>query len=169
MANIDFAKGFVSPQTTHGGAVHTSAYKNTAVAIFKGDVVKKDGSGRVLAIDAITDVPMGVAAHYVSATGGQIIHVHDDLRNTTFEAQFDANEVIDDTQVGNFFDFGAIATGDTTRLTSKHLVDSNASVRDSLILVEMIKRPDNDDSLTKNVARFMFRVDSQAHQKAIEA
>lgn len=161
MANVDAPRGFTNPQTTHGGPPRITAYKNTAVAIYPGDLVYKDGSGRVASITAVGNDPIGVAASYVSATGGQTVYVYDDLANTTFEVQVDDNTITDDTAIGNFFDV-TINTGDTTRLTSKQELDGDLSDEDTLVLVEMITRPDNDDSLANNKVRVRVRVDSQA-------
>lgn len=169
MANTDFPRGFYSARSETGGAPRVGKYKNTAAAVYIGDVVKKDGSGRILTITAVTDVPFGVAKNYRDATGGEFVYVYDDLENTTFEVQVDDNSITDDTDVGNFFDVAAIVTGDTTRLTSKLELDGNASVRDTLTLYSMITRPDNDDALANNKVRVKVRVDSQVSQKAIEA
>jgi hypothetical protein len=160
VANTDAPRGLTNPQTTHGGSPRITAYKNTAAAIYPGDLVKKDGSGRVLSITDDADNPIGVAASYVSATGGQTVYVYDDLQNTTFEVQVDDNSITDDTAIGNFFNV-TINTGDTTRFTSKHELDGDETDEATLVLVEMVNRPDNDDSLTNNKVRVRVRVDSQ--------
>jgi hypothetical protein len=161
MANRDIPNGYTKPQTLHGGPVRVGQYKNTAAAIYIGDLVKKDGSGRVLALTDDADAPIGVAINYVSATAGQTVHVYDDLANTTFEVQVDDNSITDDTAIGNFYDT-TVTTGNTTTLLSTHELDGDASDEDTLILHAMVSRPDNDDSLTNNKVRVKVRVDSQA-------
>tara|TARA_Y100000310_G_scaffold157246_1_gene156621 strand:- start:4891 stop:5391 length:501 start_codon:yes stop_codon:yes gene_type:complete len=162
MANVDNPRGFTNPQTFHGGPPRVTKYKsNGSAAIYKGDLVKKDGSGRVLTIIGAEDNPIGVAVNYAAATAGAVVYVYDDLANTTFEVQVDSNDITDDTAVGNFFDV-TFTTGDTVTLQSAHELDGDGTTYDTLTLVEMIARSDNDDSLTNNKVRVQVRVDSQA-------
>lgn len=141
MANADRPFGFRFHSTTHGGPPRIRKYKNTAVAIYPGDLVHLDGSGRVNSI-ASTETPMGVAINYVSATADQAVYVMDDLANTYFMVQADEDDLADDTAIGNYFDV-TCTTGDTTTLQSKQELDSDASAEDTLYLVGKVDSPDN--------------------------
>lgn len=141
MANADKPFGFRFHSTTHGGPPKIGKYKNTAVAIYPGDAVHLDGSGRVNSI-ASTETPMGVALNYVSSTADQDVYVYDDLTNTLFEVQADGDDISDDTKIGLFFDITA-TTGNTTTLQSKQELDSDASAEDTLVLLGKVNRPDN--------------------------
>ncbi len=142
MANADKPFGFRFHSTKHGGPPQIRAYKNTAVAIYPGDAVHLDGSGRVNSI-ASTETPMGVAANYVSATAGQTVYVYDDLENTYFSVQADGDDISDDTKIGLFFDITA-TSGDTTTLQSKMELDSDASAEDTLVLLGKVDKPNNE-------------------------
>ncbi len=156
MANRDAPMGFRPAYTLHGGPPHIGSYKNTAVAIYPGDAVHLDGSGRVNSI-ASTETPMGVAATYVSATAGQEVLVYDDLTNTIFEVQADEADIADDTTIGLFYDVLA-TTGNTTTLQSKQELDSDASAEDTLINYGKVDRPDNTYGANVNLY-VKFRTD----------
>ena len=143
MANKDFPRGFSPAYTETGVAppVHRY-YSDGSAAIYKGDPVKKDGSGRVLSITATADYHIGVAAHYVAATAGAEILVYDDFYNTVFECQSDDATLADSTQNSNFFDI-TVATGNTATLTSIMELNGDLSADDNLILVDIVERPDN--------------------------
>lgn len=160
MANIDNPKGFI-PYKSKTGTISSRTYlSDGSAAIFKGDPVKKDGSGRVLSITATGDSPMGVAAHHVAATAGLEVKVYDDLVNTTFITQSDDATLTDNTSNGNFFDI-TVTTGDTTTLRSKMELDGNGSAEDVLILIDKINRVDNTWAANVDV-EVAFRVDTQA-------
>jgi len=141
MANADRPFGFRFGYTLHGGPPHIGVYKNTAVAIYPGDLVHLDGSGRVNSI-AETETPMGVAKNYVSATADQNVLVYDDLTNTIFKVQADGADIADDTKIGLFFD-PVTTTGNTTTLQGKQELDSDASAEDTLILMGKVDLPNN--------------------------
>jgi hypothetical protein len=141
MANADKPTGFRFAYTVHGGPPQIGKYKNTAVAIYPGDLVHLDGSGRVNTISA-TETPMGVALNYVSSTADQDVYVYDDLTNTIFEVQVDDSTLSDDTANGNFFD-PLCTTGNTTTLQGQMELDGDASSEDTLILIGKVDRPDN--------------------------
>lgn len=159
MANADKPFGFRFAYTTHGGPPKMGKYKNTAVAIYPGDAVHLDASGRINTI-ASTETPMGVAANYVSATADQAVWVYDDLYNTVFEIQVDDATLTDDTANGNFFDITA-TTGNTTTLQGQMELDGNASAEDTLILIDKVDAPDNAWGAHVRVY-VMFRATSQA-------
>ncbi len=159
MANSDQPFGFRFAKTTHGGPPQLTKYKSTAAAIYPGDYVKKDGSGRILTVTAVSDSGMGVAASYGDATADNEIYVFDDLQNTIFEAQVDDGTLTDDTAIGNFFDIIA-TTGDTTTLQGKQEVDGDGSAEDTLVLLGLVNRPDNAWGTNCNVY-VQFRVDTQ--------
>lgn len=145
MANADRPFGFRFGYSIHGGPPHIGMYKNTAVAIYPGDVVHLDGSGRVnsvLTADIATDVPIGVAINYVDGTADQDVFVMDDLANTIFKVQADGADIADDTQKGTFFDI-LMTTGNTTTLQGKQELDSSNSVEDHLILLDKVGLPNN--------------------------
>lgn len=161
MANADRPFGFRVFQTKHNApARRTSEKTDGSAAIYPGDVVKKDGSGRVLTITAAGDNPIGVSDSYVAATAGLEVFVFDDLVNTIFEVQVDDDSIADDTQNGNFFDI-TITTGDTTLLQGKQEMDGDASAEDTLILRGLIDRPGNAFGTNAKVA-VQFRVDANA-------
>jgi hypothetical protein len=160
MANADRPFGFRFHSTRHGGPPQLTEYKSTAAAIYPGDVVKKDGSGRILAVTAAADNPMGVAASYGDATAGNVIQVYDDLLNTFFEVQVDDATLTDDTVIGNFYD-QTVTTGDTTTLQSKQELDGDASAQDTLTIRGLVNRPDNAWGAWAKVI-VQIRVDSQA-------
>jgi len=141
MANADKPNGFRFAYTLHGGPPKIGKYKNTAFAIYPGDLVHLDGSGRVNSI-ASTETPIGVAMNYVSATADQTVYVYDDTANTVFIVQADGADISDDTGTGNFFD-PLCTAGDTTTLKSQQELDSDATAEDTLILIGKVDRPDN--------------------------
>lgn len=155
MANRDIANGFSNPKTRDGGPLRLSTRKN-AGEIFKGDAVKDDGSGRVVAMAADTDFPIGIAMNYVSSTAGQTVLVCEDLDRTTWEVQVDDNSITDDTQIGVSFGLIYGAGNSTTELSGFELdgSDTSASV---VYLTDMIERPDNDDALANNRVRVQFQ------------
>ena len=160
MANVDWPHGFKFAYTTHGGPPQITKYLSTAAKIFPGDYVKKDGSGRVLAVTAVADNGIGVAASYCPATAGSDIYVYDDLANTVFECQADDATLANDTQNGNFFDI-IVTTGDTTTLQGKQELDGDASAEDTLVLVGIYDVPNN--AWGANVRVYVqFRVDANA-------
>lgn len=168
MANLDAPIGFRMAYTKTGAPARLTSYKNTAVAIYFGDVVKKDGSGRVLSADTLaTDIPMGVAASYVSATGEQTVSVYDDLANTIFEVQVDDGSITDDTQIGNFFDL-ILTTGNTLTLQSKQEMDGDASTRDNLVLIGLVDKPGNAWGTNCNVY-VQFVIDANAGVRTVTA
>lgn len=167
MANTDAPRGLYNPQPLNGGAIEVTQFRN-AGEIFQGDLVFIDGSGRVDAVDdTTTDVPVGVAAHYVSSTAGQTVDVYTNLDNTTFEIQCDANNITDDTQVGNFFDLVLTHAGSSTTLLSGMELNDNATAEDHFLLWSMIDRPDNDDALANNKVRVKVRVNAWAPVTAL--
>lgn len=141
MANADKPFGFKFAYTLHGGPPKIGKYKNTAVAIYPGDAVHLDGSGRVNSITG-DDAPNGVALNYVSSTADQAVYVYDDLVNTIFEVQCDEDDLADDTVIGNYYDV-IQTTGDTSILRSKHELDSSDSTHDHLEVMGLVDRPDN--------------------------
>jgi hypothetical protein len=141
LANADKPFGLRPAYTSHGGPPRITKYKNTAVAIYPGDLVHKDGSGRVNTI-ASTETPMGVAVNYVSATADQAIYVYDDLANTFFRVQGDGTDLANDTVRMNFFD-PICSTGNTTTLQGKMELDTDASAEDTLILIDKVHNPMN--------------------------
>ncbi len=160
MANADRPFGFRFAYTTHSGPAQLTKYKSTAAAIYPGDYIKKDGSGRILTVTAVSDSGFGVAMSYGDATAGNEIYVYDDLPNTVFIAQVDDGTLTDDTAIGNFFDIIA-TTGDTTTLQSKQEVDGDGSAEDTLVLRGLVDRPDNAWGTNCKVY-VQFRVDTQA-------
>ncbi len=161
MANTDAPRGYYNPQTDTGSAARVRDYKSDGVAIiYPGDLVDI-ASGRIASITSAADNPIGVAAGYAAAVADTVVPVYDDLVNTSFEVQIDDNTITDDTVIGDFFDT-TVTTGDTTRLTSTMELDGDASAQDTLVIVEMVNRPDNDDSLANNKVRVKIRVDAQA-------
>jgi len=161
MANVDNPRGFHPAYTETGGAiVNKRFYSDGSAAIYPGDPVKKDGSGRVLSVTASTDNPMGVATTYAAATAGTEVYVCNDFYNTVFECQSDDATLADSTANGNFFDL-TVTTGNTTTLRSQMELDGNASSRDTLTLIDIVERPDN--AWGANVDIYVkFRVDTQA-------
>lgn len=159
MANPDKPFGLRVAYTTHGGPPRLTKYKNTAAAIYPGDAVHLDGSGRVNTISS-TETPMGVAANYVSATADQDVFVYDDLANTVFMIQADGADLADDTVIGNFYDL-LCTSGDTTTLQSKFELDSSASAEDHLIVLGKVDTPDNAWGANVNVY-VKIRTDTQA-------
>ena len=139
--NRDTPMGFRYAYSLHGGPPSIHVYKNTAVAIYAGDAIHLDGSGRVNSI-AATETPMGVAVNYVSATADQDVYVYDDLTNTVFEVQADEDDLSDDTIIGLFYDVLA-TTGNTITLQSKQELDSDASAEDTLVVLGIVNRPGN--------------------------
>jgi len=151
MANVDFPMGYKPVQTSTGVSPRVTTYKSDGSAIiYPGDLVKKDGSGRVLSITAAADNPFGVAATYAAATAGTEVQVYDDLDNTLFEVQVDDGTLTDDTAIGNYFDT-TFVTGDTTRLISKQELDGDSSADDTLRLVGLASRPGNAWGTNANV------------------
>lgn len=142
MANKDRPRGYLLGYTKHGGPAQVTTYKSTAAIIYPGDLVKMDGSGRILSITAKTDNPIGVAKSYGDATAGNEIFVFDDLVNTVFRVQVDDGTLTDDTAIGNFFDSTAV-TGDTVTLLSKQELDGDSSTDDQLTLVGIVDMTDN--------------------------
>ena len=142
MANIDRPRGYLLGYTKHGGPPQVTTYKSTAAIIYPGDLVKKDGSGRILAITAVTDNPIGVAKSYAAAVAGTEVFVFDDLANTVFRTQIDDGTITDDTSNGNFFDT-TFVTGDTVTGLSKMELDGDSSGDDTLTLVGLVNEPDN--------------------------
>lgn len=168
MANLDNPFGFRMAYTKTGAPARLTSYKSTAAIIYPGDTVKKDGSGRILSADTLaTDIPMGVAASYAPAVAGSEIFVYDDLENTVFEVQVDDGSITDDTQIGNFFDL-ILTTGNTTTLQSKQEMDGNASVRDNLVLVGLVDRPENAWGTNCNVY-VQFVIDANASVRTVTA
>lgn len=141
MANKDRPFGFRFARTLHGGPPHIGHYKNTAVAIYPGDAVHLDGSGRVNSA-AAGDNPMGVAKNYVSATADQDVEVYDNLENTIFTIQADEADLTADTVTGLFYDIGG-TTGNTTTLQSRQELDSNASTNDVIVVLGKVDEPNN--------------------------
>lgn len=142
MANVDKPRGYLLGYTKHNGPAQVTTYKSTAAAIYPGDLVKKDGSGRILAITAVTDNPIGVAKSYGDATAGNDIFVYDDLVNTVFRTQVDDGTLADDTAIGNFFDT-TFSTGNTVTLLSTQELDGDSSGDDTLTLVGLVDMTDN--------------------------
>lgn len=160
MANVDWPHGFRFAYTKHGGPPRITKMLSTAAIIYPGDLVKKDGSGRVLTITAAADNPIGVAASYCPATAGSEVYVYDDLANTIFECQSDDATIADSTQNGNFFDV-VVTTGDTTTRQSKHELDGDASAEDTLTLIGIVEKPGN--AWGANVSVYVqVRVDANA-------
>jgi hypothetical protein len=162
MANQDRPYGFRFAMTTHGGEPRiTKMLSDGSAAIYPGDLVKKDGSGRILSITGQGDNPNGVANTYVAATADAAVYVYDDLVNTIFTAQMDGADVTDDTSNGNFFDV-VVTTGDTTTLQGKQEIDSDDSADDTLLLIDKVDRVDN--AWGANVECYVkVRVDANAN------
>lgn len=151
MANVDFPMGYKAVSTVHGGPPRIGTYKSDGSAIiYPGDLVKKDGSGRILTITGAADNPLGVAATYAAATAGAEVQAYDDLVNTEFEVQVDDATLADDTVIGNYFDT-SVTTGDTTRLRSKQELDGDASAQDSLRVLRLAGHPGNAWGANANV------------------
>ncbi|MHC4891585.1 MAG: hypothetical protein ACYTEO_19195 [Planctomycetota bacterium] len=168
MANTDWPAGFRVGYTKHGGpaAVHRWESDGSAI-IYPGDLVKKDGSGKILTLTATNDNPIGVAATYAAATASAEVFVYDDLANTIFIVQSDDATLADDTANGNYFDV-VITTGDTTTLRSKHELNGDASTSDTLELIDIVGRPDN--AWGANVDVYVkVRVDADANVIAVTA
>jgi hypothetical protein len=165
MPNTDWPSGFRPAKTKHGGVVAQNRWESDGSAIiYPGDLVKKDGSGKILTITAAGDNPIGVAATYAAATASAEVFVYDDLTNTVFIVQADGSDLSDDTSNGNYFDV-TITTGDTTTLRSKHELDSDASAEDTLKLIDIVDRPDN--AWGANVEVYVqVRVDADAQVNA---
>ena len=166
MANPDKPFGFRFHSTRHGGPPRVTKYKNTAVAIYPGDVVHLDGSGRV---NSITDgeAGMGVALNYVSATAGQDVYVMDDLQNTLFTVQCDGADIADDTAIGNYFDI-TVTTGNTTTLQGQQELDTSDSTHDQLQLIGLVNKPGNDWGIHADVI-VRFHVDTSLQIAAVTA
>ena len=161
MANADKPFGFKVGYTLTGSPASLRTYKSTAAIIYPGDLVKFDGSGRILSITSAADNPMGVAATYGDATAGNKIQVFDDLVNTVFEVQCDGADLADDTVIGLFYD-PTVTTGDTTMKFSKQELDSDASAQDTLAVIGLVPRSDNVWGEFAKVF-VKIRVDSQAN------
>jgi hypothetical protein len=165
MANVDFPMGYKPVMSLTGGPpviMPGDRYSDGSAAIYPGDPLKKDGSGRYLTVTAATDSPVSVAANYIAASDTTTVLQMYGITNTIFEVQSDDATLADDTQIGNFFDM-TITTGDTTRLTSKHELDGDASAQDTLILVGKAERPGNAWGANVNVL-VKFRVDANAQE-----
>lgn len=151
MANVDFPMGYKPVATTHGGPPRQSTYKSDGSAIiYPGDLIRKDGSGRVLTMTAATTTPFAVAASYAAAVAGTEIQAYDDLVNTEFEVQVDDATLADDTVIGNYYDT-TVTTGDTVRLRSTQELNGDASDEDTLRVLRLATRPDNVWGLNANV------------------
>lgn len=151
MANVDFPMGLKAVETSHGGPPRIGEYKSDGSAIiYPGDLIKKDGSGRVLTLTAVTETPFAVAETYAAAVAGTVISAYDDLVNTYFEIQVDDATLADDTVIGNYYD-PLVPTGDTVRLRSKHELDGDASAEDTFRVIRKADRPNNAWGLNVNV------------------
>jgi len=143
MANVDFPMGFKPVETTTGAPPRIGSYKSDGSAVIgRGDLVKKDGSGRVLTITAASDNPFGVAATYADATADTEVFVYDDLVNTLFEVQVDDDSLADDTVIGNYYDV-TTTTADTTRKISRQELDGDQSAEDTVRVIRLASRPGN--------------------------
>jgi hypothetical protein len=149
-----------------GGPVQVNTYLNSAVAIYPGDIVKLDETtGNVAAITAVSDIPFGVAATYVSATVDQEVQIYDDLQNTIFEIQVDDDSISADTTIGALYDVAAIVTGDTVRVRSQHELDGDGSTNDTFMLLGKAERPGNDWGEFVNVL-VQFMVSKRAIERS---
>lgn len=169
MANTDAPRGFINPKSKTGGSPSVRQYPKTAAIIYPGDIVVFDGSGNVASGTTgaeATEVPMGVAATYQAAADSYVL-VYDDLVNTSFEVQVDDNSITA-ADIGTLIDV-LYTAGDTTRKTSKHQLNGDASTRDTTRILELIVRPDNDNALTNNKVRVEFNVFSQAGRQTVTA
>lgn len=157
MANRDIPSGFTKPMSKTGRPPYITPWKNTAVAVFKGDAVDFDGSGRVRSATGTpsTIIPDGVAINHRSATVNQTVFVYTQLEDLTFEVQCDDNTITDDTTIGISYDI-TCPTGNTTTLQSAHELDANSTNTGQARHTHLITRPDNDDTLTNNKVRIEF-------------
>jgi hypothetical protein len=163
MANADFSMGFKPVMSLTGGPpviLPNTQKSDGSAAIYPGDALKRNGSGRWLTLTAVSDNPQGVAGNYVAVSDTTTELKVYGLRETIFEAQVDDGSITDDTQLGNYFDL-TVTTGDTTRLISKQEVDGDASAEDTLVLWGKVNRPDNAWGTNVNVY-VKFRVDADA-------
>lgn len=157
MANSDNAQGFtpISPDP------HTRPVLSDGSAeIGEGDLVKWDGSGRVLSITNVADNPFAVAASRVPAIAGTEFLVYDDLAHTDFMAQVDDASLADNTQRGNYFDV-TVTTLNTTTGKSTMEIDGNASAQDTVIILDKINHPSNAWGANTKV-KCKIRVNSEA-------
>ena len=83
MANKDAPIGCKPIRHLHGAPISANTYTlKTGETVYKGDVVKKDATGTVLAASAASaQEAIGVAAHYMTdslSAGGKEVAVYDD-------------------------------------------------------------------------------------------
>ena len=143
MANADKPNGFRPGYTKHGGPPRiTRHYTSGAAAIGIGDVLKIS-AGRVAAVTATTDLPMGVSASFTDSTDVTTeVFVYDDLANTIFIGQADTSQIAGSSFIGEHRDI-TITTCSTATGLSNHEIDASASCVGYLYLVGKVDRPDN--------------------------
>lgn len=116
MANIDTPKGFAP----HGKVLRANPYVSGG-AVYPGDFVRMDSSGRVVAV-AAGETILGLALEYASAAGSTIM-VCDDPEQR-YVGQADETELDAQTDIGNNCDVLATA-GNSTYKASRMEVDSS--------------------------------------------
>jgi len=157
MANADRPIGFV-PLSEHE---IISLKSDGSAAIFIGDPVKPDGSGRYLSITNDADNPAYVAISYTVATAGTVFQAVKIKPGQEFLCQVDDGTLTDDTALGNSFDI-ILGSGNTTTLISGFELDGDASAEDTLKLVRLYDTPDNAWGTNANVVvEFRVNVDAQ--------
>jgi len=159
MANTDNARGFIHPQTNDGGPVVLKEY-TAASQIFVGDpclisttgTVARVGNGDdATAFDAICTSFASTAA---IAAGNSTVHLITDLSRYTFEIQADAALAAD--VRGQEYGLTQAAGDTTTGYSGCELDVAVAGAGGNVRVVDMINRPDNDNTLTNSKVRVEF-------------
>lgn len=110
--------------------------------IFKGDLVKFDSDGEIVAASA-SDATCGVAAHYVSAQGKEIKYYDDP--NQEYVTQASGTDIDAQTDINLNYDFVAGA-GNSTYEISRYELDStsgNTTATLPLKLLRVLNTPQN--------------------------
>lgn len=110
-------------------------------AVYPGEFVKLDNTGRVVAVAAGNTI-YGLCLDYGAAAGDRVnVSVHPEQ---LYSAQADETEIDAQTDVGNLFDVLATAQNSTYKTSRMEIDSSTVSVSDGqLLLIDIVRRPDN--------------------------
>jgi hypothetical protein len=162
MANVDAPNGFTPIRHLTGGTIRTTELpiaKETAAAIFSGDLVELLATGYIKVATAITTVHAGVFAgcSYTNAAGEHVFSKYWPAAQATLGDADAIGYVYSDPDIvfaaqtagtAAFADNGALldltaTAGDTSTGRSRQEVNEAASTVDTFQQLGLVKKPDN--------------------------
>lgn len=124
------------------GKLKSATHYVSGAAVYPGDFVKLDNTGRVVAASA-GDTLLGVCLEYASAAGVRVSV--SDHPEQLYVLQADEADIDAQTDVGNVADILATAASATYKI-SRHEMDSSTIATGGsaqLVLMDIEQRPDN--------------------------